>query len=73
MRLLQVDENSEFSLTNDITNNIPLYAVLSHTWGEEHQEVNFKDLTIGPRKTKAGYKKLRFCAQQAARDGLKYF
>jgi len=33
-----------------------------------------KDLTIGPRKTKAGYKKLRFCAEQALlASGLKHF
>jgi hypothetical protein len=73
MRLLQVDENGEFSLTDDLIDNLPPYATLSHTWGEDHEEVNFNDLTIGPRKTKAGYKKLRFCAQQAARDGLQHF
>ena len=73
MRLLQVDENGEFSLTDDLINNIPPYAILSHTWGEDHEEVDFKDLTIGPRKIKAGYKKLRFCAEQALHDGLQYF
>jgi hypothetical protein len=72
MRLLQVDENGQFSLTDDLINNIPPYAILSHTWGEDHEEVNFNDLTKGPRKTKAGYKKLRFCAEQAARHGLQY-
>jgi hypothetical protein len=72
MRLLQVDENGEFSVTDDLINNIPPYAILSHTWGEDHEEVSFKDLTIGPRKTKPGYRKLRFCAQQAAHDGLQY-
>ena len=73
MRLLRVDENGEFSLTDDRIDNIPPYAILSHTWREDHEEVNFKDLTIGPRKSKPGYKKLRFCAQQAARDRLQYF
>lgn len=73
MRLLQIDENDEFSLTDDLINNIPRYAILSHTWGEDHEEVSFIDLTRGPRRTKAGYKKLRFCAKQAARDGLRYF
>jgi hypothetical protein len=72
MRLLQVDENREFSLTDDLINNIPPYAILSHTWGADHEEVNFKDLIKGPRKSKVGYKKLRFCAEQAARDGLQY-
>jgi hypothetical protein len=58
MHLLRVDENSEFSLTDNLINSIPLYAILSHTWGEEYKEVNFTDLTSGPKKTKARYKKL---------------
>ncbi|PMD49976.1 WD40 repeat-like protein [Hyaloscypha bicolor E] len=73
MRLLRVDENGEFSLTKDIIDNIPRYAILSHTWGDDDDEVSFQDLTKSPRRTKAGYGKLRFCAQQAARDGLQYF
>jgi Heterokaryon incompatibility protein (HET) len=73
MRLLQVDENGEFSLTSDLSNNIPPYAILSHRWGGDHEEVNFKDLTIGPRRTKPGYKKLRFCAERATHDGLQHF
>ena len=48
MRLLQVDENGEFSLTDDLIDNIDPYATLSHTWGEHHEEVNFEDLTMGP-------------------------
>ncbi len=73
MRLVHVDENGQFSLTEDLTDNVPPYAILSHTWGADHEEVTFTDLTSGPRKTKAGYKKLRFCAQQASHDGLDYF
>jgi len=73
MRLLQVDENGEFSLTKDINDSIPPYAILSHTWRDNDEEVNFEDLTIGPRKTKAGYRKLRFCAVQATHDGLRHF
>jgi hypothetical protein len=73
MRLLRVDENGEFRLTVDLIDDIPRYAILSHTWGEVHEEVDFKDLTLGPRKTKAGYKKLRFCAEQAAHDNLQHF
>lgn len=32
-----------------------------------------KDIENGTAKTKAGYKKLEFCGEQAARDGLLYF
>jgi hypothetical protein len=73
MRLLQVDENGEFSLTDDLIDDIPPYAILSHTWADDHEEVNFRDLTTGPRKTKSGYKKLRFCAERAGYDGLQHF
>lgn len=73
MRLLQVDGNSEFSLTDDLIDNIPPYAILSHTWGRDHEEVSFKDLTIGPRKSKPGYRKLHFYKQQASCDDLQYF
>jgi hypothetical protein len=73
MRLLKLEANGEFSLTNDITHPTTPYAILSHTWGEDDEEVTFEDLKDGSGKTKNGYKKLRFCGQQAARDGLQYF
>jgi WD40 repeat protein len=54
------------------------YAILSHTWGRDDEEANFKDLTDSFGKTKDGYKeygykKIRFCGEQAARDRLQYF
>ncbi|KAH8764627.1 heterokaryon incompatibility protein-domain-containing protein [Hyaloscypha finlandica] len=73
MRLLQVDENGEFSLTKDYVNDIPPYAILSHTWGDDEEEVTFKDLKKGSGKKKSGYKKIQFCGAQASRDGLQYF
>jgi hypothetical protein len=73
MRLLQVEEHGGFSLTGNIPDMTSPYAILSHTWGDEGEEVSFKDLIDGSGKTKAGYRKLRFCAKQAARDGLHHF
>lgn len=73
MRLLEHGSNGEFSLTEDLVNNLPTYAILSHTWGEDDQEVTFQDLTERSGKSKAGYQKIRFCGEQAARDGLRYF
>jgi WD40 repeat protein len=73
MRLLKLEANGEFNLTNDITHPTSPYAILSHTWGEDDEEVTFEDLKDGSGKTKNGYRKLRFCGQQAARDGLQYF
>ena len=61
MRPLKVEVNGEFSLTNDLTGNLSLYAILSHTWGEDDEEVTFKDLTAGSGKSKTGYKKIQFC------------
>ncbi|KAH0562434.1 hypothetical protein GP486_002873 [Trichoglossum hirsutum] len=76
MHLLELDENGYFGLTKDLINDIPLYAILSHTWEEEDEEITFEDLMKDSGKTKittAGYRKIRFCGEQAARDGLRYF
>jgi hypothetical protein len=73
MRLLQLKSNGEFSLTKDLINNIPSYAILSHTWGNDDEEVTLKDLAEGSRNIKAGYRKIQFCAKQAAYDSLQYF
>jgi hypothetical protein len=53
--------------------DIPEYAILSHTWGADTEEVTFGDLMDGTGKSKAGYEKIRFCGEQARRDGLQYF
>ncbi|KAH8821335.1 hypothetical protein F5884DRAFT_816866 [Xylogone sp. PMI_703] len=58
-------------IENLFGDDIPKYAILSHTWGTE--EVSFKDLMTGTGKNKAGYHKIQFCGTQADRDGLKYF
>jgi len=72
MRFLQRNSVGDISLTKDFADgNIPRYAILSHTWGEE--EVNFKELMNGTGKTKLGYGKIRFCGDQAWLDGLQYF
>jgi hypothetical protein len=49
------------------------YAILSHTWGKEEEEVNFEDLANNRGKDKAGYKNIQLCGEQAKRDGLQYF
>jgi hypothetical protein len=49
------------------------YAILSHTWGNEKEEVSFEDLAKNNGKEKAGYKKIQLCGEQAKRDGLRYF
>jgi hypothetical protein len=54
MLLLERKDIDEFSLTKDLIGNIPAYAILSHTWGDDDQEVTFKDFTEGSGKSKAG-------------------
>jgi heterokaryon incompatibility protein (HET) len=73
MRLLKLcNTPGEFSLTNfDFGVDIPRYAILSHTWGEG--EVIFKDMMDGTGRSKPGYDKIRFCGEQARRDGFQYF
>ncbi|OCK76426.1 HET-domain-containing protein [Lepidopterella palustris CBS 459.81] len=72
MRLLQLKDNGEFSLIEFVGDTIPRYAILSHTWGADDEELTFKDLVEGTGKSKAGYKKIRFCGIQAANDGLHF-
>ncbi|KAF2686139.1 HET-domain-containing protein [Lentithecium fluviatile CBS 122367] len=74
MRLLKLSGNDEPSFTEDINDDteIPPYAILSHTW-QKGQEVTYDEFSNDTSKSKAGYDKIQFCAQQAKRDGLEYF
>jgi len=75
MRLLQCSGTGGYRLTKLFTNDeaIPPYAILSHTWGADGDEVTFDDLTSGTGTHKPGHEKIRFCAEQARQDGLEYF
>ncbi|KAH8679631.1 vegetative incompatibility protein HET-E-1 [Tricladium varicosporioides] len=72
MRLLEC-KNGAFTLTKDIIDDIPQYAILSHTWGADTEEVSFRDLMDGRGKGKTGYRKIQFCGEQARHDSLQYF
>jgi heterokaryon incompatibility protein (HET) len=69
MRLVY-NNDGKFSLMQ-FFDDIPRYAILSHTWGP--QEVTFGDMMDGNRTSKTGFDKIRFCGEQARRDGLQYF
>lgn len=74
MRLLERNSAGQVSLTKIfVGDNIPQYAILSHTWGADSDEVSHGDLINGIGKTKPGYTKIRYCAEWAKRDGLQYF
>ena len=74
MRLLQHHGADQFSLTEDLNGaDIPKYAMLSHTWGKDTEEVTFEDMRNGTGKGKLGNNKIRFCGEHARQDGLRYF
>lgn len=73
MRLLEVENQNDFSVTRDLLDEVPPYAILSHTWEADEEEVTLQDIVTGTGKDKAGYRKTQFCGKQAASDGLRYF
>jgi hypothetical protein len=79
MSLLYLDPHTQcWSLKSGFTNDsVPFYAILSHTWGQDQDEVKFQDIECGrihfDDDSKPGYEKLRFCHRQAALHGLSYF
>jgi hypothetical protein len=91
MRLLSYGEDGCLKITIFDDDAIPPYAILSHTWGADTDEVTFADLAKGDGnhepnykkmfrnkkkpsyKKMPGYKKIRFCGEQAQQDGLQYF
>jgi Heterokaryon incompatibility protein (HET) len=62
------------TLTYDVkvfVNNVPLYAILSHTWGDE--EVTFQDITVAyKRSSLKGWSKVANACCRAAADGWEY-
>ena len=72
MRLLRIEADNDFSLVEYTGRYTPKYAILSHTWGADHEEVVFRDFLEGTAKSRAGYKKLTFCGEQAAKHGLQF-
>jgi hypothetical protein len=73
MRLLHIKNDGSLSLEELFEDDIKPYAILSHTWGPDSEEVNYRDMIDDIRYQKQGYRKIRYCAQQALEDGLRYF
>ena len=71
LRLLQRKSNGEIVFRESTGGDVPAYAILSHTWGKE--EVLHEDIQVGADMSKTGWRKIQFCAKQAAADGLEYF
>lgn len=73
MRLIQQTEDGGLRLTNFLDDDIPKYAILSHTWLSDTSEVTFNDvIEDNTRQKVSSFEKIRFCAEEAAKDGLEY-
>ncbi|KAF2118786.1 heterokaryon incompatibility protein-domain-containing protein [Lophiotrema nucula] len=68
MRLI----NTETYKLETFLNNIPPYAILSHTWGE--QEILFTDITddLENAAKLKGWQKVVYCCRRALEDGWQY-
>lgn len=77
MRLLSGSANlhGQIRLTEHSTRDSPPYAVLSHRWGDDADEVTFKDMVEGTQrpKSKPGYRKIEFCQERNAANGVNHF
>ena len=74
MRLLVSNEDNGFDVKSFSEQNVPPYAILSHTWSsDERDEVKLQDIKDGTGSQKTGSQKLLFCREQAKHDGLQYF
>ncbi|KAF2741889.1 HET domain-containing protein, partial [Sporormia fimetaria CBS 119925] len=72
MRLLHLDDLGRPVLTHFRGKPIPPYAILSHRWSDS--EIFIEHIWNGNYKEREqGYRKLKFCAEQAAQDRLQYF
>ncbi|GKZ61979.1 hypothetical protein AnigIFM49718_009047 [Aspergillus niger] len=52
--------------------DVPRYAILSHTWGADHEELSFRDITENTIKRESLPFKIAKCCEQAEKDGLQY-
>ncbi|KAG7284528.1 hypothetical protein NEMBOFW57_010903 [Staphylotrichum longicolle] len=66
MRLLNTTTLNLVQFTRDI----PTYAILSHTWGD--QEVSFQDIELPERDKKKGFVKILGCCAQAVEDSIEW-
>src|ERR1700760_2514445 len=73
MRLLERTPNGDFVFREFTDKEIPAYAILSHTWMAQNEEVNFQDIETGTGQSKAGWIKINLCADRTIANGLRYF
>jgi hypothetical protein len=67
MRLVNT-KTIQLEFLND--DNVPDYAILSHTW--EQEEILFHDIELDSARLKKGYAKLENCCRVARENGFEY-
>lgn len=76
MRLLDTRADSSLPALRTFSNpsRIPKYAILSHTWLEDGEEILFEHVQSGnyPERCSNGYEKIKGCCEQAFRDGYEH-
>jgi hypothetical protein len=74
MRLIRIGRRGQDELSLvEYTDNVPPYAILSHRWEADHEEVAFGDMVEVRGGNKKGFRKTRDCAEQAAKDAYEFF
>ena len=80
MRLIKREESATLRLVDLREPVVAPYAILSHTWGENDEEVTPQDFMRGCNKAQSrrkrksfGWRKIEFCSGQAARDDIQHF
>jgi hypothetical protein len=59
MRLLYIKDNGDLGLREYVDEReAPAYAILSHRWGPDHEEVTLKDIEGDTGRGKKGYQKI---------------
>lgn len=73
MRLLKTNSNAVFDFEQFYEQNVPRYAILSHTWSQSPEdEVLYSDVVQGSSHQKPAYNKVRAALFQACQDGFQY-
>jgi hypothetical protein len=67
---MRLFHTKKFELEEFGGNEVPRYAILSHTWGKE--EVTLQDIKTNVAMKLMGYKKIRKASSVAALEGFEY-
>jgi hypothetical protein len=70
MRLINVRDLWDLRLEEFSDSDLPTYAILSHTWG--NQEVSLAEFQSLTARRKEGYRKIVLTCEQAHRDGIPF-